>query len=122
LRVEWSWAKVRKTRWDEEVHILQEEMRRILHYLEWETGAWEAKREGVAESVTPAIRAGMQAYAAKQADIRARLRGFFWTQLNLSLGDAAAASVRDSALEDGDALNTLFTGDAEGMYPTPTLV
>ncbi|KAJ7807053.1 hypothetical protein B0H13DRAFT_2386681 [Mycena leptocephala] len=113
LRVEWSRAKARKTRWDEEVHILREEMRRILCYLEWETGAWEARREGVAEAVTPAIRAGMQAYVAKQADIRARLRGFFWTQLNLSLGDAVAASVRDSALEDSDALNTLFTGDAE---------
>lgn len=44
LRVDWSRAKARKTRWDEEVELLREEMRRVLRYLEWEKSRWENLR------------------------------------------------------------------------------
>ncbi|KAJ7040183.1 hypothetical protein C8F04DRAFT_912963, partial [Mycena alexandri] len=40
LRVEWSRAKARKKRWEEEVELLREEMRRILRYLQWEQDRW----------------------------------------------------------------------------------
>ncbi|KAJ7916471.1 hypothetical protein B0H13DRAFT_2231608 [Mycena leptocephala] len=43
LRVEWSRAKARKQRWEEEVLILREEMRRVLRYLEWQSGWWLAR-------------------------------------------------------------------------------
>ncbi|KAJ7822085.1 hypothetical protein B0H14DRAFT_3471004 [Mycena olivaceomarginata] len=40
IRVEWCRARARKTRWCEEVMLLQEEMRRVLRYLDWEAGWW----------------------------------------------------------------------------------
>ncbi|KAJ7138991.1 hypothetical protein C8R44DRAFT_606318 [Mycena epipterygia] len=43
LRVEWSRAKARKSRWDEEVELLCEEMRRVMRYLEWEAMTWDAR-------------------------------------------------------------------------------
>ncbi|KAF9012930.1 hypothetical protein BDZ89DRAFT_1142716 [Hymenopellis radicata] len=36
VRIEWSKALARKTRWTEEVEILKEEMRRVLRSLRWE--------------------------------------------------------------------------------------
>ncbi|KAJ7623098.1 hypothetical protein DFH06DRAFT_1340412 [Mycena polygramma] len=72
LRVEWSRAKARKLRWEEEVLILREEMRRVLRYLEWQAGWWMVRvsvREGEAE----ALRAGLSAYAQRQAHIHAEL-------------------------------------------------
>jgi hypothetical protein len=98
-------------RWEEEVHLLREEMRRIIRYLRWETGVWEARGKVRAENLEPEVRAGMEAYATKQADLHHKLGEHFWAELNLSLGDAAAAA---SAAVDGDDLNTLFSGDLEG--------
>ncbi|KAF7289354.1 CxC2 domain-containing protein [Mycena indigotica] len=36
MRVEWCRAMARKTRWNEEVMLLEEEMRRTLRYLQWQ--------------------------------------------------------------------------------------
>jgi hypothetical protein len=41
VRVEWAHAKAWKMRWQEEVELLQEEMRRTLQYLEWQAVWWE---------------------------------------------------------------------------------
>jgi hypothetical protein len=65
LRVEWSKARARAARWDEEVDLLAEEMRRILWYLQWKSEWW--LQQGGARSVaSPELREGLAAYAAKQ--------------------------------------------------------
>ncbi|KAJ7099018.1 hypothetical protein C8R44DRAFT_593419, partial [Mycena epipterygia] len=40
LRVEWAKTRARAHRWTEEVDLLEEEMRRILVFLEWRAGWW----------------------------------------------------------------------------------
>ncbi|KAF7311271.1 CxC2 domain-containing protein [Mycena kentingensis (nom. inval.)] len=42
IRVDWTRALARKTRWCEEVMLLQEEMRRVLRYLRWQANWWIA--------------------------------------------------------------------------------
>ncbi|KAJ7604866.1 hypothetical protein DFH06DRAFT_1020582, partial [Mycena polygramma] len=107
LRVEWSRAKARKRRWEEEVLILREEMRRVLRYLEWQAGWWMVRvsvREGEAE----ALRAGLSAYAQRQAHIHAELYDFFCTEWSQSVGEAAKGIVV-GPVEDGADLVLLFT-------------
>ena len=65
LRVEWSKARARAARWDEEVRLLAEEMRRILCYLQWKSEWWQ--QQGAARAVaSPELGEGLLAYAAKQ--------------------------------------------------------
>ncbi|KAJ7805542.1 hypothetical protein B0H13DRAFT_2387660 [Mycena leptocephala] len=103
LRVEWARAKARKNRWDEEVNLLREEMRRLMRYLVWETGVWTARAEMTRDDVPAAMQAGMRAYALHQANVHDSLRRLYFRQLSVPLGKAAAAL----ALDDGD-LPSLF--------------
>ncbi|KAJ7712107.1 hypothetical protein B0H16DRAFT_1744534 [Mycena metata] len=104
LQVEWAHAKARKNRWEEEVNLIREEMRRVLRYLEWETGVWEERAGMEREDLSPEVRAGLKAYALKRADMHRSLGAIWFTQLSVPLGDAAAAV----AFDDGD-LPSLFT-------------
>ena len=73
MRVEWAQCVARADRWEEEVTLLQEEMRRVVHFLEWRSGDWLAKansREGI---VGPTVQAGLSAYASKQGAIHHNL-------------------------------------------------
>jgi hypothetical protein len=66
LRVEWSKSQERKKRWEEEVHLIQEEMRRTIVYYEWKESWWleqEVRRSAGDDS----IQQGLAAYAQKQA-------------------------------------------------------
>ncbi|KAF7308292.1 CxC2 domain-containing protein [Mycena chlorophos] len=40
MRVQWTRALARKERWQEEVMLLEEEMRRVLRYLDWRERRW----------------------------------------------------------------------------------
>jgi hypothetical protein len=107
LRVEWANAKARKNRWEEEVKTAREEMRRIMRYLEFEVGSWTERAASTEEqALPPATRAGLEAYALKQAALHGDLRAFYYNELNVSLGDAAAASTLD--VVDGEDMHTLF--------------
>ncbi|KAF9458821.1 hypothetical protein BDZ94DRAFT_1172825 [Collybia nuda] len=76
LRIEWCRARARAKRWDEEVQLLQEEMQRILAFLDWQAEWWE--RQGVsAFSLDAATMRGMTAYAHRQASLRRELRDRF---------------------------------------------
>ncbi|KAJ7430104.1 hypothetical protein B0H11DRAFT_2264340 [Mycena galericulata] len=102
LRVEWSRAKARKTRWVEEVELLREEMRRVLRYLEWQAAFWE-RLAGVAEArgdVSVPTQRGMMAYAAKQAETHRDLFMFYKGQLSLTAA-ATVGSVLTQTAEDG---------------------
>ncbi|KAJ7117336.1 hypothetical protein C8R43DRAFT_902104 [Mycena crocata] len=113
VRVEWSRARARKIRWQEEVKLLREEMRRVLRYLIWQSEWWlerEATRKASA-NVSRELEAGLRAYALKQASWHARLGGFFRAKWNVS---ALAAAQRLVAVEPEivENLDDLFTEDS----------
>lgn len=66
LRVEWSKSQARKMRWEEEVQILQEEMRRTIVYYEWKRQWWLEKNLR-ATTTDDTIQHGISAYSQKQA-------------------------------------------------------
>ncbi len=68
LRCEWVKSKARADRWNEEVQLVKEEMRRVLAFLEWKA-FWWAEEGGRVLEVRPDIADGICAYAAKQASI-----------------------------------------------------
>ncbi|KAJ7100996.1 hypothetical protein C8R43DRAFT_1141258 [Mycena crocata] len=107
MRVEWCRAKARKVRWEEEVLLLREEMRRVLRYLEWQRDWWTA-RQGVREDASPELRHGLNAYALRHAHQFDRLAIFFQREWSVSVG-AAARSVVEDAEEEGADLVQLFS-------------
>jgi len=88
LRVEWTTSFARLERWVEEVELLQEEMRRVVMFLEWKSGEWLAKT-GARGSSAPDIKSGLNAYAEKQAAVYHDLAVSFaklWRPTLLSYG------------------------------------
>ncbi|TFK60138.1 hypothetical protein BDN72DRAFT_872951 [Pluteus cervinus] len=67
LRVEWCKSRARAKRWQEEVLLLKEEMRRVLAFLDFQASEWE----------DPAQKEGSRAYALQQAGIRRELKSYF---------------------------------------------
>ncbi|KAF8216980.1 hypothetical protein K438DRAFT_1953860 [Mycena galopus ATCC 62051] len=92
VRVEWARTKARKTRWEEEVQLLEEEMRRTLRYLEWKASWWETRQDARSQASSD-LQATLRAYALKQAWLHRRLRDFFKSQWN------APAVGRDTVLD-----------------------
>ncbi|KAF9460988.1 hypothetical protein BDZ94DRAFT_1168522, partial [Collybia nuda] len=66
---EWCKARARAHRWQEECLLLQEEMRRIEQYFQWQADWWVARGSGASNS-DPTVTQGMVAYAHRQNDIR----------------------------------------------------
>jgi hypothetical protein len=74
VRVEWCKARARAMRWSEEVDLLQEEMRRVLQFFDWQATWWNSQKERrLAEPAEE--RDGLRAYAARQGSLR---RNFHW--------------------------------------------
>lgn len=72
MRVEWVKSKARLSRWEEEVQLVEEEMRRVVEYLKWKAGWWRNQRDwGVQGDST--VRLGISAYAEKQAALLTQL-------------------------------------------------
>ncbi|KAJ7896572.1 hypothetical protein B0H13DRAFT_1885077 [Mycena leptocephala] len=92
MRIEWSRALVRKTRWEEEVMLVREEMRRVLRYLAWQGQWWEERKTSRGEELSDGVRAGLAAYAACQSAFCLKLAQFFKSQWSLSIGEAAKLS------------------------------
>jgi len=69
MRVEWAQCVARADRWEEEVILLQEEMRRVVHFLRWKSKDWVSKAEARAGVVAPVVLSGLSAYARKQASV-----------------------------------------------------
>lgn len=69
MRVEWAQCVARADRWEEEVILLQEEMRRVVQFLEWRSSDWFAKAGSRTGTVTPAVLAGLSAYVNKQGSV-----------------------------------------------------
>ncbi|KAN0109323.1 hypothetical protein V8E52_009414 [Russula decolorans] len=72
LQVEWSKCHARMQRWEEEVVIIQEEMRRVIAYHEWKAQWWRS--QAARHSDTDNVRLhGVTAYAKKQAHLSEQL-------------------------------------------------
>ncbi|KAH9845982.1 hypothetical protein C2E23DRAFT_872607 [Lenzites betulinus] len=71
LRVEWLKSRARHMRWQEEIKLLPEEMRRVLATHRHEAEKWHAcAKASAAASSDPLVQEGLTAYASTQASIR----------------------------------------------------
>ncbi|KAJ7791595.1 hypothetical protein B0H14DRAFT_3500285 [Mycena olivaceomarginata] len=104
MRVEWTCAKARKTRWQEEVLLLEEEMRRTLRYLEWQAAWWEERQEP-RSGARYHVQAGLRAYALKQASLHRRLAAHFKSQWETT------TVVDTAAIMESADLAQFFTGE-----------
>lgn len=81
FRLEWSKAYARRARWNEEVLLLREEMRRVLKFLKWKSRSWLGKgSDEVISSFTscPLQLEGLRAYTYRQADIFGDIHNHAW--------------------------------------------
>ncbi|KAK7030523.1 CxC2 domain-containing protein [Favolaschia claudopus] len=68
LRIEWTKARARARRWEEEVQLLEEEYRRVLISFEHEASGWEERAKQIpVGTVEVGYAQGAVAYALKQA-------------------------------------------------------
>jgi len=107
MRVEWAQCTARADRWEEEVILLQEEMRRVVQFLEWRSKDWLSKADARGGTIVPAVRAGLLAYANKQGSVFRNLAVRFsqrWCSVlvSLSLPHAWATEFLDSHAEPLD--------------------
>ncbi|KAF7311359.1 CxC2 domain-containing protein [Mycena kentingensis (nom. inval.)] len=106
LRVEWTKARARRDRWDEEVALIREEMRRVLRSLRWEEKQW-LRRVGDRSGVLGEISAGADAYARQQSALHRAVAERFIGHWSGSVASAMRSAMRDDGvlyrqlLEDG---------------------
>jgi hypothetical protein len=129
LRVEWAKTRAKANRWAEEVDLLEEEMRRILVFLEWKAQWWRALRDGRPTVEGEELREGLLAYAERQAVIQDEMKARFskdWTHVPtwIAMGREGVAAFTAEAgaaeEEDRDAESGEDTGD-DRDEPVPLL-
>lgn len=76
LRVEWAKAKSRADRWEEEVRLLDEEMRRVVVYYQWKADWWRSQLGFREEADEPMVE-GLKAYAEEHATLALELANSF---------------------------------------------
>jgi hypothetical protein len=89
MRVQWTTSYARLQRWKEEVDLLQEEMRRVVTFLQWKSEDWLAKQDVRQVTAPPSIQSGLQGYARKQAAIHHNIAVSFsklWLPVLISNG------------------------------------
>ncbi|TEB19585.1 hypothetical protein FA13DRAFT_1802068 [Coprinellus micaceus] len=89
-RIEWSKARARTQRWEEEYLLVKEEMRRTSHYMEWKAEWWRSRADASVQGVSEEVRHGAKAYAYKQATLCQQLAKKFrdsWTAILAKIGD-----------------------------------
>ncbi|KAJ7602950.1 hypothetical protein DFH06DRAFT_1350766 [Mycena polygramma] len=121
LRIEWAKTRAKAMRYAEEVDLLEEEMRRVRHFLEWCAGWWRSQ-VGLRAHLQPdeALREGHAAYAAKQAGYMEGLAARFadhWKDIPrlLEITRAAYATMQpdddDDEVEEGEREDTTWLSD-----------
>lgn len=114
--MEWAQSRARAARWDEEVSLIVEEMRRVLHFLMWHEQWWVEQGER-RSNVRSDIQDGLRAYAAKQASIRAGLAEKFadrWYPLLAGRGIVAEWPERLKGKRRGMELHEEVVEELEG--------
>ncbi|EMD34956.1 hypothetical protein CERSUDRAFT_75291 [Gelatoporia subvermispora B] len=76
LHIEWCKARARADRWKEECDLVQEEMRWVLQFFDWQSKHWQARADAVptATAADSDSADGLVAYARRQADLRWSMR------------------------------------------------
>lgn len=79
LKIEWAKSRARSYRYQEEIQIVREEMRRTLRFFTWKEKQWQGRQTARSEDETGAPvsrehREGLVAYGARQAKICRGLR------------------------------------------------
>ncbi|KAJ7916080.1 hypothetical protein B0H13DRAFT_2231764 [Mycena leptocephala] len=97
-------ARARHMRWGEEVDLLEEEMRRVLQFLQWRSDWWmeQVGRRGLAEG---AQLEGETAYAVRQAGVQMELHRLFTKDWEATLEDGSAED--DEADVGGEELEAI---------------
>lgn len=124
LRVEWAKAKARADRWEEEVILLDEEMRRVLVFCQWKS-AWWLEQVPLREGLRPQLAEGLQAYAEGQADMERRICLSWtakWSQarelaapiLQAALGTTSAVLRQETVAESADMMEVDIEEDHDG--------
>lgn len=85
LRAEWIKSRARAKRWSEEVHLLREEMRRVLAFLRWKSLWWKERVHKRTNVCDPILMEGLQAYAHRQAALQHDLATLFQAKWTASL-------------------------------------
>ncbi|KAF9778389.1 hypothetical protein BJ322DRAFT_1014720, partial [Thelephora terrestris] len=80
VRHEWMTCRARADRWKEESDLLQEEMRRVIAFLEWKSTWWREKVGSRLGSIAADIQHGIDGYAHKQANTYHQLAVSFANQ------------------------------------------
>ncbi|KAJ7707270.1 hypothetical protein B0H14DRAFT_2646846 [Mycena olivaceomarginata] len=118
IRVEWCKAYARVKRWQEEVLLLQEEMRRCLRTLEWQAAVWDGRAAATHYSgkraFSPTHMEGAMALAARQAALRRRLANRFrklWQGVASGIERPEPVDSSASSEEEGDVI---FGGGGNG--------
>ena len=86
MRVEWAKSLARAERWEEELLLVQEEMRRVLLFLEKKAMWWVSKSEAC-QNDDAELLAGIRAYAMKQAHILRSLASTFAVEWKMVRSD-----------------------------------
>ncbi|KAJ6505093.1 hypothetical protein C8R45DRAFT_817502 [Mycena sanguinolenta] len=129
LRVEWAKTRARANRWTEEVDLLEEEMRRILVFLQWKADWWrEQKNCRTVDEVE--TMAGFTAYAERQAAIQETMKARFthdWRDVGrwIALGHQGVSDFKERARveqeDDGESDDDEAPTDDESYEPVPLL-
>ncbi|KAJ7769741.1 hypothetical protein B0H14DRAFT_3509403 [Mycena olivaceomarginata] len=80
LRIEWAKTRAKAMRYAEEVDLLEEEMRRVLQFMDWRADWWMALVGLRAGKQDEALREGHEAYAVRQAGYMRGIRDRFAAQ------------------------------------------
>jgi hypothetical protein len=109
LRIQWLRARARKARWSEEVELLQEEMSRVLMFLDWHARWWMEQENRREEGVDAHLREGLSAYAHRQASIRLKMKDSFvnmWDSVGtwIKAGEISDSQDEDMEVDEDQAL------------------
>lgn len=114
LQVEWAKVRARKQRWEEEVLLLQEEMRRVVMFHEWKSQWWRNQAGRRQTGADSGVIHGVTAYAEKQAHLCELLAQSCVTSwLPVLKGNAVAAEweLRYPSVPDADMCCVSQTDD-----------
>ncbi|KAL6298299.1 hypothetical protein BKA93DRAFT_754282 [Sparassis latifolia] len=77
LRVEWVKVRARAARWHKKVHLLNEEMHRVMEYSRWQAAIWIGRRDHLNSGMDASLIEGLRAYAAEHAAMERELVASF---------------------------------------------
>ena len=107
-QLEWSKSYARSQRWQEEVELLKEEMRRTLEFLKWKSSLWSSKASFRPDDpLSSALHEGLTAYALRQANVFISLHDHFrslwqgFKTLDSSSSELAPATVQLEEMMQG---------------------